>query len=57
MLVDPANEVAGDPDIEDAVRVICQDVDEPACHIAILQDVDGRDKPGHDGLVWHGIAP
>ena len=52
MLVNSTNEITCDPDIENPVRTICQNVDEPACHVAILQDVDGRDKPGHDGRVW-----
>jgi hypothetical protein len=46
----PANKVACHPDIESAVRTIGQNVDVSACHDAILQDVDGRDKPGHDEL-------
>jgi hypothetical protein len=36
-------------DVKNAVRTICQKIDKPACHPEIVQDVDGRDKPGHDG--------
>ena len=50
MLEYPTNKIACHPDIENAVRTIGQNVDVSACHDAILQDVDGRDKPGHDEL-------
>ena len=43
------DEVARYADIQDAVRTIGQNVDVATCHVEILQDVDGRDKPGHDG--------
>jgi hypothetical protein len=57
MLVDPTNEVIRDSYIKNPVRTICQDVNEPACHVATLQDVDGRDKPGHDERVGYGARP
>jgi hypothetical protein len=45
-----ANEIAGHPDVEDAIRTIGQNINVSTCHPEILQDVDGRDKPGHDEL-------
>jgi hypothetical protein len=47
MLEYAADKIVCDADIEDAVRSIGHEVNEAAGH-AILQDVDGRDKPGHD---------
>ena len=49
MLEYPADKIARHADIQDAVRTIGQNVDVATCHVEILQDVDGRDKPGHDG--------
>ena len=46
----PANKIACHPHIEDAIRSVGQNVNIAACHAASLQDVDGRDKPGHDEL-------
>jgi hypothetical protein len=43
------NQIIGHAGVKNAVRTICQKIDKPACHTEILQDVDGRDKPGHDG--------
>ena len=57
MLVDPTNEVIRDSYIKNPVWTICQDVNEAARHVAILQDVDGRDKPGHDERVGYGAGP
>jgi hypothetical protein len=50
-------------DVKNAVRAICQNINLPACHVDILQDVDGRERrqvyvvcarqttmPGHDEL-------
>jgi hypothetical protein len=34
--------------IQNAVRTIGQNINVSTCHAEILQDVDGRDKPGHD---------
>jgi hypothetical protein len=53
MLVDPTDEVIRDSNIKNPVRTICQDINELTGHPATLQDVDGRDKPGHDGRMWH----
>ena len=50
MLKHPTDKIARYPDIQDAVRAIGQNVDVATCHAEILQDVDGRDKPGHDEL-------
>ena len=50
MFEHPANKIAGHPDIEDAIRPVGQNVNIAACHTDSLQDVDGRDKPGHDEL-------
>jgi hypothetical protein len=51
MLEDPMNEIARHPDIVDAVGLIVHDVNVAARHADILQDVDGRDKPGHNGYL------
>src|SRR3954451_15862970 len=51
VFVDAANEIAGHADIQNAVRTIGQNVTPATCHAAILQDVDGRDKPGHGGVA------
>src|SRR5438552_7944770 len=45
-----ADKIARHSNVEDAVRAIGQKIDVSTCHAAILQDVDGRDKPGHDEL-------
>jgi hypothetical protein len=47
----PADKIIRHADIEDAVRSIGQEVNVATCHVEILQDVDGRDKPGHDDGV------
>ena len=51
MLKHPTDKIARYPDIQDAVRAIGQNVDVATCHAEILQDVDGRDKPGHDEFI------
>jgi hypothetical protein len=48
VFVDAANEIARHADIQNAVRTIGQNVNPSTCHVEIPQDVDGRDKPGHD---------
>jgi hypothetical protein len=48
MLKDAADKVVCHPYIEDTIWTIGQKIDVPTCHAEILQDVDGRDKPGHD---------
>jgi hypothetical protein len=50
VFVYPANKIIGDANIQDTIRAIGQNIDESTCHAEILQDVDGRDKPGHDGI-------
>ena len=45
-----ANKITCHADIEDAIRSVGQNVNIAACHADSLQDVDGRDKPGHDEL-------
>jgi hypothetical protein len=50
MFEDPANEIVCHPDIKDAIWSIGQNMDVATCHAEILQDVDGRDKPGHDEI-------
>jgi hypothetical protein len=44
----PTDKIACHSDIENAVGTICQNINVSTCHVDILQDVDGRDKPGHD---------
>ena len=51
MLKHPTDEIVGHPDIEDTIGSIGQKINVPTCHAEILQDVDGRDKPGHDELI------
>src|SRR6266436_1780895 len=51
MLEDAANKIVCHPDIENAVRTIGQNINVPTFHAVILQDVDGRDKPGHDEIM------
>jgi hypothetical protein len=47
----PAHEVVGDAHVQDSIGVVCQDVNVAAiAHFPILKGVDGRDKPGHDGI-------
>jgi hypothetical protein len=48
MLEYPADKIARHPDIENAVGTVGQKINVSTCHVDILQDVDGRDKPGHD---------
>ena len=48
MLKYSADNIACNADVEDAVRSVGQNVNIAACHADSLQDVDGRDKPGHD---------
>ena len=48
MLEYPADEIVCHADIQDAVRTVSQNINISTCHAEILQDVDGRDKPGHD---------
>ena len=42
------NKIVCHPNVKDAIRTIGQNIDVSTCHAEILQDVDGRDKPGHD---------
>jgi hypothetical protein len=42
------DEIACHADVQDAVAPVRQYVDVSTRHAEILQDVDGRDKPGHD---------
>ena len=51
MFEDAANKIVCHPDIKDAVGSIGQNVDLATCHADVLQDVDGRDKPGHDEIM------
>ena len=51
MLEYPTHKVARHADIQNAVRSVGQNVNVAAFHAVSLQDVDGRDKPGHDGLA------
>src|SRR5437773_10564963 len=41
-------QVAGDAGIENAVAPIGDQIKPTARHLCIEEDVDGRDKPGHD---------
>ena len=48
MLKYAADQIVCHAHVENAVRLICEDVNVTTSHAEILQDVDGRDKPGHD---------
>jgi hypothetical protein len=48
MLEHPTDQIARNSNVQNAVRPIGQNVDVPTCHADSLQDVDGRDRPGHD---------
>jgi hypothetical protein len=49
MLIDPPDKVTCHPDIKDAIGRAGHDVNVAAGHPRMMKDVDGRDKPGHDG--------
>jgi hypothetical protein len=52
------NKVARYADIQNAVGSIGHDVNiATSFHGPILKDVDGRDKPGHDGHNLAGLFP
>jgi hypothetical protein len=44
------DKIVRDADVEDAIRSVGQKVDIAAFHGAIMEGVDGRDKPGHDEI-------
>jgi hypothetical protein len=46
----PADKIVRHPNVQNAVWTIGQNINVSTCHAEILQDVDGRDKPGHDEL-------
>jgi hypothetical protein len=43
-------QIAGDASVQNAVASIGHEIEPAAGHASIEEDVDGRDKPGHDGL-------
>ena len=51
MFENTSDKIVRNADIEDAVRFIGQKVNVTTCHKAIMKDVDGRDKPGHDEVA------
>jgi hypothetical protein len=50
MLKYPTDQIIRHPDVQNAVRAIGQNINVSTSHAEILQDVDGRDKPGHDEI-------
>jgi hypothetical protein len=50
MLEHPTDKIVRHSNVQNAVPSIGQNVDVTTFHAEILQDVDGRDKPGHDEL-------
>ena len=48
MLIDAADKIIRDADVENSIRTIGKNIDPSTSHVEILKDVDGRDKPGHD---------
>jgi hypothetical protein len=58
MLENATHKIVRHPDIQDAVGPICEDIDVAAFyHCAKVEDVDGRDKPGHDGACAGENSP
>jgi hypothetical protein len=51
MLKYPTDQIIRHPDVQNAVRAIDQNINVSTSHAEILQDVDGRDKPGHDEIA------
>jgi hypothetical protein len=49
VLSDPLDKIACDAGIQDAVRIVCEDIHIAGPHACSVANVDGRDKPGHDG--------
>jgi hypothetical protein len=49
VLVDSSNKIVRHPDVQDAIWCARHDVNVAAKHKPIVKNVDGRDKPGHDG--------
>ena len=49
MLEHPSYEIAGDADVKNTVRPVRDEIHIGTERFAIMQDVDGRDRPGHDG--------
>ena len=50
MLKHTADKIVCHANIQDAVGSIGRNLNVATCHPEILQDVDGRDKPGHDEI-------
>jgi hypothetical protein len=43
-------QITGDAGVQDAIASVGDEINPTTCHATLLkQDVDGRDKPGHDG--------
>jgi hypothetical protein len=55
MLINATSEIACYANIKDAVGTVGQEVNVSTPHAPIMQNVDGRDKPGHD--VQNGAHP
>ena len=52
MLEYAADQIICHANVQDPVGTIGQNVNVTTCHTDILQDVDGRDKSGHDEIKW-----
>ena len=48
MLEHPTDKVVRYANVQNTIWSIGQNINVSTCHVDILQDVDGRDKPGHD---------
>jgi hypothetical protein len=46
----PTDKIVRYSDIEYPIWTVGQNINVSTCHAEILQDVDGRDKPGYDEL-------
>jgi hypothetical protein len=56
MFMAAPDEVAGDADVKRTIAAIGHYVNKAATHHTNQQDVDGRDKPGHDVEAYYRVA-
>jgi hypothetical protein len=50
MFIDSSDEVVRDPYVRNSIWRASQNVNIATQHTDMMKDVDGRDKPGHDGV-------
>ena len=49
MLKYTSDKIVCHADVQRAIGAVCHDINPAASHTAIVKNVDGWDKPGHDG--------